>query len=122
MITTNTIRLLGQYKFLRGSLAKRLRGISPLRFDFTLLNQPLRDFEMRLFLSRYTLEEIGIELDWARSWSIHFHKRFPLREVEERIRRDSNQWRWYTHSLMTDRESSPEDTAWAIKETMGILK
>lgn len=120
-ITSNTLRLLQQHKLLRGSFAERLRKRSPIYYDTSLLNRPLHFNEMATFLSNYTLEEIGKDLDWARTYSITHHKRFPLAEVEDRMRWDKKQWRWYIQGLAHSIDTNTKDSTWAVGEEYQIL-
>ena len=116
IIKPSTLRLLKQHGLLRGSFARGLREKAPLRYDAGLIAHILYFKDLGEFLSKYTLEEIGRELDWVRTYAMVHHKRFPLPEVEERMRKDPNQWRWYLQGLMNSPDTNREDSTWAVGE------
>lgn len=116
-VDRKTVEILKRHKLLRGSFATRMKEVNPCQYDFLVLyERSLRPSEMPEFLSRFTLEEIGRDLDWVRSYTYYLHKRFPLPEVEERLKQDPNQWQWYLEGLKADIKVSQMDKNWAILE------
>ena len=115
-----TLELLKQFKFLRGSLARRMRERNSIEVDAALdpdLAFGNMDYATFLafttkFLRRYTEEEIAKSPYWANRYTTLHRRRF---ELGEPVLRGSANWKVYLYNLR--QANNEKDRAWAEDET-----